>query len=122
MVSAWQIRNGYPKFSTGNLLTHSYGLVNYVLFYVFMFLPLVFELRTIIDWTWTETTMPIFDFIKMEVFYSKIYLVKCARVLEAVSIFVSFQSHCMLRISLLQEASHEVNLSSTCTAFRQSLR
>ncbi|KAI6176379.1 Piezo-type mechanosensitive ion channel component [Aphelenchoides bicaudatus] len=53
IVSSWQIRNGYPKFSTGNLLTHSYGLVNYVLFYVFMFLPLVFELRTIIDWTWT---------------------------------------------------------------------
>ncbi|KAI6200835.1 Piezo-type mechanosensitive ion channel component [Aphelenchoides besseyi] len=82
IVSAWQIRNGYPKLCTGNLLTHSYGLVNYILFYVFMFLPLVFELRTIIDWTWTETTMPIFDFIKMEVFYSKIYLVKCARVME----------------------------------------
>ena len=29
--------------------------------------------------------MPIFDFIKMETLYSKIYMVKCARVMEQVS-------------------------------------
>lgn len=32
MISAWQIRNGYPKLCIGNLLTHSYGLLNMVLF------------------------------------------------------------------------------------------
>ena len=32
IVSAWQIRNGYPQLCIGNLLTHSYGLVNMVLF------------------------------------------------------------------------------------------
>lgn len=57
-------------------------MVNYILFYVFFYLPFVFELRTIVDWTWTDTTMPIFDFIKMEFFYAKIYIVKCARVME----------------------------------------
>ncbi|CAD5221571.1 unnamed protein product [Bursaphelenchus okinawaensis] len=82
LVSAWQLRNGYPRLCTGNLLTHSYGVVNYGLFYVFLMLPFVFELRTMIDWTWTDTTMPIFDFIKMEMFYAKIYVIKCARVLE----------------------------------------
>ena len=34
IVSAWQIRNGYPQLCIGNLLTHSYGLVNMVLFKV----------------------------------------------------------------------------------------
>ncbi|CAD5227623.1 unnamed protein product [Bursaphelenchus xylophilus] len=82
LVSAWQLRNGYPRLCTGNLLTHSYGMINYGLFYVFMMLPFVFELRTMIDWTWTDTTMPIFDFIKMEMFYAKIYIIKCGRVLE----------------------------------------
>ena len=32
IVSAWQIRNGYPQLCIGNLLTHSYGLFNMVLF------------------------------------------------------------------------------------------
>lgn len=34
IISAWQIRNGYPQLCIGNLLTHSYGLVNMVLFKV----------------------------------------------------------------------------------------
>ncbi|KAI6204153.1 Piezo-type mechanosensitive ion channel component 2 [Aphelenchoides besseyi] len=82
IVSAWQIRNGYPQRCTGNLLCQAYGLPNYILYNVYLLAPLVFELRTIIEWAFTDTTMPIFDFIKMEVYYSKIYLVKCSRVLE----------------------------------------
>ncbi|KAI6179788.1 Piezo-type mechanosensitive ion channel component 2 [Aphelenchoides besseyi] len=82
IVSAWQIRNGYPQRCTGNLLCQAYGLSNYILYNVYLLAPLVFELRTIIEWAFTDTTMPIFDFIKMEVYYSKIFLVKCSRVLE----------------------------------------
>ncbi|KAI6208737.1 Piezo-type mechanosensitive ion channel component 2 [Aphelenchoides besseyi] len=82
IVSAWQIRNGYPQRCRGNLFAHAYGLPNYILYNAYLLAPLVFELRTIIDWTFTDTTMPIFDFIKMEVYYSKIFLVKCSRVLE----------------------------------------
>ncbi|KIH57428.1 hypothetical protein ANCDUO_12380 [Ancylostoma duodenale] len=32
LVSAWQIRNGYPQLCIGNLLTHAYGLANMVCF------------------------------------------------------------------------------------------
>jgi hypothetical protein len=32
LISAWQIRNGYPSLCIGNLLTHSYGLINMILF------------------------------------------------------------------------------------------
>lgn len=32
LISAWQIRNGYPVLCTGNLITHAYGLTNMVLF------------------------------------------------------------------------------------------
>jgi len=82
IISAWQIRNGYPQLCIGNLLTHSYGLVNMVLFKVFMACPFLFELRTAIDWTWTDTSMPILDFFSMENFYSVIYNLKCARTFE----------------------------------------
>lgn len=44
--------------------------------------PFLFELRTAIDWTWTDTSMPILDFFSMENFYSVIYNLKCARQFE----------------------------------------
>lgn len=83
LVSAWQIRNGYPQLCIGNLLTHAYGLANMVFFKIFMAVPFLFELRTAIDWTWTDTSMPLFDFFNMENFYATIYNLKCARTFEA---------------------------------------
>ncbi|KAK6749437.1 hypothetical protein RB195_001816 [Necator americanus] len=82
LVSAWQIRNGYPQLCIGNLLTHAYGLVNMVCFKIFMAVPFLFELRTAIDWTWTDTSMPLFDFFNMENFFAVIYNLKCARNFE----------------------------------------
>uniref|UniRef100_A0A1I7Z562 Piezo-type mechanosensitive ion channel component n=1 Tax=Steinernema glaseri TaxID=37863 RepID=A0A1I7Z562_9BILA len=78
-ISAWQIRNGYPNLCIGNWITHSYGLMNMVFFKIFMAIPFLFELRTSIDWTWTDTSMPLFDFFNMENFYATIYNIKCAR-------------------------------------------
>lgn len=49
-----------------------------------MAVPFLFELRTAIDWTWTDTSMPLFDFFNMENFYATIYNLKCARTFEAV--------------------------------------
>ncbi|KAL6740778.1 hypothetical protein Aduo_014100 [Ancylostoma duodenale] len=82
LVSAWQIRNGYPQLCIGNLLTHAYGLANMVCFKIFMAVPLLFELRTAIDWTWTDTSMPLFDYFNMENFFAVIYNLKCARTFE----------------------------------------
>ncbi|TMS39605.1 hypothetical protein L596_006103 [Steinernema carpocapsae] len=82
LISAWQIRNGYPNLCIGNWITHSYGLVNMVFFKIFMAVPFLFELRTSIDWTWTDTSMPLFDFFNMENFYATIYNIKCARNFE----------------------------------------
>lgn len=36
LVSAWQIRNGYPQLCAGNLLTHAYGLANMVFFKMYV--------------------------------------------------------------------------------------
>ncbi|CAD6198140.1 unnamed protein product [Caenorhabditis auriculariae] len=82
LVSAWQIRNGYPQLCIGNLLTHSYGIINLAFFKIFMFVPFLFELRTAIDWTWTDTSMPLFDFFNMENLYGIIFNIKCQRSFE----------------------------------------
>ncbi|VDK20032.1 unnamed protein product [Anisakis simplex] len=82
LISAWQIRNGYPSLCIGNLITHAYGLANMVFFKAFMAIPFLFEVRTAIDWTWIDTSMPLFDFFNMENFYATIYNLKCARTFE----------------------------------------
>lgn len=82
LISAWQIRNKYPTLCIGNLITHAYGLANMIFFKIFMAVPFLFELRTAMDWTWTDTSMPLFDFFNMENFYATIYNLKCARTFE----------------------------------------
>uniref|UniRef100_A0AC35U6K3 Piezo-type mechanosensitive ion channel component n=1 Tax=Rhabditophanes sp. KR3021 TaxID=114890 RepID=A0AC35U6K3_9BILA len=82
LISAWQIRNGYPVLCSGNLITHSYGLVNMVCFKVFQAVPFLYEIRTAIDWTWTDTSMPLFDYFNMENYYAVVYNLKCARTFE----------------------------------------
>ncbi|VIO86635.1 Uncharacterized protein BM_BM2127 [Brugia malayi] len=82
LISAWQIRNGYPTLCAGNLITHAYGITNMIFFKLFMAVPFLFELRTVTDWTWADTSMPMFDFFNMENFYAIIYNLKCARMYE----------------------------------------
>ncbi|CAH1098787.1 unnamed protein product [Psylliodes chrysocephalus] len=82
LLSAFQIRCGYPTRILGNFLCKAYGYVNMFLFKGFMLVPFLFELRTCMDWMWTETSMTIFDWIKMEDIYQNIFLLKCSRSVE----------------------------------------
>lgn len=49
--------------------------------------PFLFELRTLIDWIWTETSMPLFDYFSMENIYAAVYRLKCMRKMEKVQTF-----------------------------------
>lgn len=82
LLSAFQIRCGYPTRILGNFLCKGYGYVNMFLFKGFMLVPFLFELRTCMDWMWTETSMTVFDWIKMEDIFAHIYQLKCTRNME----------------------------------------
>lgn len=47
-----------------------------------MCIPFLFELRTLMDWVWTDTSFSVFDWLKMEDIYANVYQLKCSRVLE----------------------------------------
>nr|CAI5853646.1 unnamed protein product [Callosobruchus analis] len=79
LLSAYQIRCGYPTRILGNFLCKGYGYVNMFCFKGFMLVPFLFELRTCMDWMWTETSMTVFDWIKMEDIFAHIFLLKCQR-------------------------------------------
>ncbi|XP_065226860.1 piezo-type mechanosensitive ion channel component isoform X3 [Planococcus citri] len=76
LLSAYQIRSGYPTRILGNFLCKNYNLVNMVLFKIFMIIPFVYELRTLMDWIWTETSMTLADWIKMEDIFAQVFQLK----------------------------------------------
>lgn len=47
-----------------------------------MCIPFLFELRTLMDWVWTDTSFSVFDWLKMEDIFANVYQLKCSRVLE----------------------------------------
>ncbi|XP_045471013.1 piezo-type mechanosensitive ion channel component isoform X4 [Harmonia axyridis] len=83
LLSAYQIRCGYPTRILGNFLCKGYNYVNMFLFKAFLAVPFLFELRTVMDWMWTDTSMTVFDWIKMEDIFAHIFQLKCQRYVEA---------------------------------------
>ncbi|XP_017766739.1 PREDICTED: piezo-type mechanosensitive ion channel component isoform X2 [Eufriesea mexicana] len=83
LLAAYQLRQGYPTRILGNFLCKKYSIVNYVLFKGFMLVPFLFELRAVMDWIWTDTSMSIMDWFKMEDIFANIYQIKCMRGVEA---------------------------------------
>ncbi|XP_055681362.1 piezo-type mechanosensitive ion channel component isoform X3 [Lutzomyia longipalpis] len=83
LFSAYQIRCGYPTRILGNFLTRSFNLVNLSAYKAYMFIPFLFELRTLMDWIWTDTSMTLFDWLKMEDIFANMYQLKCSRKLES---------------------------------------
>ncbi|XP_048509324.1 piezo-type mechanosensitive ion channel component isoform X2 [Athalia rosae] len=82
LLAAYQLRLGYPTRILGNFLCKKYSIVNYCLFKVFMIVPFLFELRAVMDWIWTDTSMTIMDWFKMEDIFASIYQLKCMRGVE----------------------------------------
>ncbi|XP_063241990.1 piezo-type mechanosensitive ion channel component-like isoform X9 [Bacillus rossius redtenbacheri] len=82
LLSAYQIRCGYPTRILGNVLCKRYNILNLVMFKVYLLVPFLFELRALMDWVWTETSMTLFDWLKMEDIFNNIFQHKCSRRME----------------------------------------
>uniref|UniRef100_A0A672LBU7 Piezo-type mechanosensitive ion channel component 2-like n=1 Tax=Sinocyclocheilus grahami TaxID=75366 RepID=A0A672LBU7_SINGR len=78
-LSAYQIRCGYPTRILGNFLTKSYSYVNLFLFQGFRLIPFLTELRAVMDWVWTDTTLSLSSWICVEDIYAHIFILKCWR-------------------------------------------
>ncbi|KAG7272223.1 hypothetical protein CRUP_035750 [Coryphaenoides rupestris] len=83
-LSAYQIRCGYPTRVLGNFLTKSYNYVNLFLFQGFRLVPFLTELRAVMDWVWTDTSLSLSSWICVEDIYAHIFVLKCWRESEKV--------------------------------------
>uniref|UniRef100_A0A8C5B6R5 Piezo-type mechanosensitive ion channel component n=1 Tax=Gadus morhua TaxID=8049 RepID=A0A8C5B6R5_GADMO len=78
-LSAYQIRSGYPTRVLGNFLTKSHNYLNLFLFQGFRMVPFLTELRAVMDWVWTDTTLSLSSWICVEDIYAHTFVLKCWR-------------------------------------------
>ncbi|EEC14193.1 conserved hypothetical protein, partial [Ixodes scapularis] len=79
ILSAYQIRSGYPTRILGNFFCKKYNYINYFLFKGYMLIPFLYELRSLMDWIWTDTSMNLSNWLKMEDIFANVFLLKCQR-------------------------------------------
>ncbi|XP_072222975.1 piezo-type mechanosensitive ion channel component 2 [Leuresthes tenuis] len=78
-LSAYQIKCGYPNRILGNFLTKNFNYLNLFLFQGFRMVPFLTELRAVMDWVWTDTTLSLSSWICVEDIYANIFILKCSR-------------------------------------------
>ncbi|KAK2851180.1 hypothetical protein Q5P01_007456 [Channa striata] len=78
-LSAYQIKCGYPNRILGNFLTKHFNYLNLFLFQGFRLVPFLTELRAVMDWVWTDTTLSLSSWICVEDIYANIFILKCWR-------------------------------------------
>uniref|UniRef100_A0A8C2F651 Piezo-type mechanosensitive ion channel component n=1 Tax=Cyprinus carpio TaxID=7962 RepID=A0A8C2F651_CYPCA len=81
-LSAYQIKCGYPNRVLGNFLTKNHNYFNLFLFQGFRLVPFLTELRAVMDWVWTDTTLSLSNWICVEDIYANIFILKCWREAE----------------------------------------
>ena len=64
-LSSYQMRVGLPELKKGSFLVDSFNPISSYIYRGYLAIPFIFELRSIIDWTWTGTALDVFQWIKL---------------------------------------------------------
>uniref|UniRef100_A0A7N0TA13 Piezo non-specific cation channel R-Ras-binding domain-containing protein n=1 Tax=Kalanchoe fedtschenkoi TaxID=63787 RepID=A0A7N0TA13_KALFE len=83
-LQAIQLKYGIPHKSTlyRQFLTSSISKFNYMGFRLYRALPFLYELRCVLDWSCTTTSLTMYDWLKLEDIHASLFLVKCDAVLN----------------------------------------
>lgn len=83
-LQAIQIRYGMPHKSTlyRQFLTSKVSRINYLGYRLYRALPFLYELRCVLDWSCTTTSLTMYDWLKLEDINASLYLVKCDAILN----------------------------------------
>ena len=75
LLSSLQVRNGIDKTSRGFM--ERYTWYNGFIYMGFRAIPFVFEFKVFSDWFVTKTVMRLFDWIKFEDLFGRLFVAKC---------------------------------------------
>ncbi|MCO5611380.1 hypothetical protein L7F22_065633 [Adiantum nelumboides] len=78
-LQALQIKYGLPHKTAlyRQFLTGKVSHMNHICFRIYRSLPFLFELRCILDWSCSTTSLTMYDWLKLEDIYASLYIVKC---------------------------------------------
>ncbi|CAG9318174.1 PIEZO2_4 [Blepharisma stoltei] len=80
IIASLQIQHGLPSFRTGSFpLQRNVSSGSRYGFLLYRALPFIFELRTLIDWTATKTSLDIFQWFKFENIYARLYVTQVSQ-------------------------------------------
>ena len=65
-MQSWQLQTGYPKSTSGNLLLRHYNMGSWLAETTYSAIPFLYELRSLLDWSCTGTTLTLFDWLTFE--------------------------------------------------------
>lgn len=77
LLSAVQIKGGYPTRILGNTFTKKYSYFNLYLFKGYMLVPFLYDMRLIMDWIWTDTSLELDEWSIMEDIFKNLFQRKC---------------------------------------------
>lgn len=75
--SGRQIYHGYPPFAHRQFLTADPSILGWLRYTVYRAVPFLFEMKTLLDWTCTTSTLMMYDWLKLEDIHASIYFVEC---------------------------------------------
>ncbi|EDR28959.1 hypothetical protein EDI_172760 [Entamoeba dispar SAW760] len=81
-ISGLQIRAGYNILSSKRILMINYSFYSQMIFHTYYTLPFVYEIRTILDWCLSKTSMFYKQWLKVEDIHAELYMNQCDRVIE----------------------------------------
>ncbi|KAK6623254.1 hypothetical protein RUM43_009106 [Polyplax serrata] len=79
LMSAYQLRVGYPLRVQGHFLCKKYGYVNFYAYKGLQLIPFFNQLRIILDFVCIQSSLTMMEWIKMESIFQLVYENKCSR-------------------------------------------
>lgn len=76
VLSGLQIRQGYRLFKTDGSLNRHNSPLNLYIFMAYRFIPFLYEIQLILDWTITHTSLTLTEWFNLNEIYSKFYISK----------------------------------------------
>jgi hypothetical protein len=77
LVSSLQIGYGYPKLTSIKFFSNNVHFVIGIVYTIILMIPFLYELRVILDWTFTSTTLYLSEWIQFEDISISLYLTAC---------------------------------------------
>eukprot|EP00754_Rhynchopus_humris_P008214 Rhum_TRINITY_DN1368_c0_g1::Rhum_TRINITY_DN1368_c0_g1_i1::g.3959::m.3959 len=77
--AALQVRGGYPDFTQPHFFSQRFSSAWYAVYSLYRGIPFLFEFRSILDWTFTKTTLPLSYWLRLEDITHEVYVCQCDR-------------------------------------------